>query len=424
MRLLILSILSILLCCAVCYSARAQRENTVLVIGNDTLTYTYVPFEEPDTTAVSPLPADSVRVRTGFFHRIVDYFDRANDDRTFEKKIDFSIIGGPSYSSTTKLGLGLMAVGLYRTDRTDSLTPPSNVSIFAAGSITGFYSVGVRGNTIFRHDRNRLNYKLQFYSEPSEFWGVGYQAGAHNKSDGYLEKKSSIDVRWSHRFARHFYAGAMASFSYVTGSDFDDDKRHYLLDPSFPQETRFMKTRYVNTGIGLLAEYDSRDIQTNAYRGVYLSLDGAIYPKAMNTCGYTLWRVEFTAATYHKVWTDAVVAVELRGEFNSTHTPWPFMARMGGDIRMRGYYEGRYTDLDMVVAQVELRQRIWRRIGGVVWAGAGNVFPEFSKYRWSQTLPNYGIGFRWEFKKRVNVRFDYGFGRKTSGLVMQINEAF
>ncbi len=50
---------------------------------------------------------------------------------------------------------------------------------------------------------------------------------------------------------------------------------------------------------------------------------------------------------------------------------------MGGDIRMRGYYEGRYTDLDMMVAQVELRQRIWRRIGAVVWAGAGNVSPLF-----------------------------------------------
>ena len=38
--------------------------------------------------------------------------------------------------------------------------------------------------------------------------------------------------------------------------------------------------------------------------------------------------------------------------------------------------------------------------------------------------PNYGAGLRWELKKRVNVRLDYGFGKKTSGFLLNINEAF
>ena len=33
-------------------------------------------------------------------------------------------------------------------------------------------------------------------------------------------------------------------------------------------------------------------------------------------------------------------------------------------------------------------------------------------------------GLRWEFKNRVNVRFDFGFGRKTSGFLFNVNEAF
>lgn len=91
---------------------------------------------------------------------------------------------------------------------------------------------------------------------------------------------------------------------------------------------------------------------------------------------------------------------------------------------MRGYYQGRYTDNDMITVQVELRQHIWRRIGCAVWGGAGNVFPSLSRFDWSQTLPNYGAGLRWELKKRVNVRLDYGFGKKTSGFLLNINEAF
>ena len=100
------------------------------------------------------------------------------------------------------------------------------------------------------------------------------------------------------------------------------------------------------------------------------------------------------------------------------------LARLGGNYRMRGYYEGRYTDRDMITVQAELRQKIWRRIGCVVWGGAGNVFPTLADFRWSQTLPNYGAGLRWEFKNRVNVRFDFGFGRKTSGFLFNVNEAF
>ena len=40
-------------------------------------------------------------------------------------------------------------------------------------------------------------------------------------------------------------------------------------------------------------------------------------------------------------------------------------------------------------------------------------------------LPNFGIGYRWEFKKDVNVRLDYGFGKNgQKGFIFNINEAF
>ena len=33
-------------------------------------------------------------------------------------------------------------------------------------------------------------------------------------------------------------------------------------------------------------------------------------------------------------------------------------------------------------------------------------FSKFGDLRWREVLPNYGIGYRWEFKKKVNVRLD------------------
>lgn len=66
---------------------------------------------------------------TQFFGKILNYFNDANKEKK-NKKFDFSIIGGPHYSSDTKFGIGLVAAGLYRTDRNDSILPPSNVSLY------------------------------------------------------------------------------------------------------------------------------------------------------------------------------------------------------------------------------------------------------------------------------------------------------
>ena len=44
---------------------------------------------------------DSVSVKRNFFRKFLDYFNDANKEKK-NKKFDFSIIGGPHYSSDTK----------------------------------------------------------------------------------------------------------------------------------------------------------------------------------------------------------------------------------------------------------------------------------------------------------------------------------
>ena len=76
-------------------------------------------------------------------------------------------------------------------------------------------------------------------------------------------------------------------------------------------------------------------------------------------------------------------------------------------------------------AQVELRQHIWKRNGIAVWAGVGTIFDKFSAIHFDRLLPNWGFGYRWEFKKNSNIRLDYGFGKSgMQGFVFNINEAF
>ena len=52
----------------------------------------------------SAIILDSVPVKRNFFRKFLNYFNDANKEKK-NKKFDFSIIGGPHYSSDTKLGL-------------------------------------------------------------------------------------------------------------------------------------------------------------------------------------------------------------------------------------------------------------------------------------------------------------------------------
>lgn len=390
---------------ALCMALPGWAQDEVYISGDDTLHYSYTPLPEPEQPQKRP----------PFLRRVVKYFEGSTRDRTFEKKIDFTFAGGPSYSKNTSLGIGLLAAGLYRIDRTDSVTSPSDISIFANVSISGFYALGVTGNNIFARNSKRIDYTVMFASAPREMWGIGYDDGRHNKESSYNEKRYLLKARYLHRVLPNTYVGGILSFEHTEGKKFDALGRSYLYG---------QKTHYTATGVGAILEYDSRDFIPNPFKGLYISLQETLFPKALGNCGRSLWRTTFTADYYKKLWKGGVLATDLYAEFNSEGTPWPMLARMGGSQRMRGYYQGRYTDNDMITFQVELRQRIWRRIGCTVWGGAGNVFSDLDRFDWSQTLPNYGVGLRWELKKRVNVRLDYGFGKKTSGFLLSINEAF
>lgn len=366
---------------------------------------------------------DSVKTeKISFFKKIGNYFRNANKPKP-DKKFDISFIGGPQYSSATQFGIGIMAAGLYRSDRSDLSIQPSNVSLFGNVSTSGFYMLGVRGTHILPEDRYRLLYTVYFYSMPSKYWGIGYKAGSNNDYYwSYLRLQSQIKVDFLFRLSDNLFIGPMASFDFVRGTDFakkneaDPRTLEQLIDGETP--------KVLTTGAGASIVYDSRDVITDAHKGIYLKIEQGFYPGFLGN-KYDFMMTDFIFDLYQKVWKGGVLALDLHGRFNYGDVPWTMKSRLGGMFRMRGYYEGQYRDNNLMEAQLELRQRVWKRNGVALWVGAGNVFENFRSFDFSHTLPNFGIGYRWEFKSRVNVRLDLGFGKNFKpGFMFNINEAF
>lgn len=348
-------------------------------------------------------------VKDNFFTKMF----RGHVDRTFEKAIDYSIVLVPSFSREGSLGLGGMGAALYRLDRTDSLMQPSDISLSANASIRGFFYLGILGNTYFPGRRHRLNYELSFSQKRLSFWGINYDSCQVRPAIDYTRWKAVANVYYDYELLKDFYLGAAVNFSYTSAFKIDDIS---YLDGQDPW--------YITTGIGFSMQYDSRDYIGNPTDGFNVFLRPMVYPSFLGTDGRTLWRVTFQADYYQKLWRGAVLGVDLFAEINSRDMPWALREEAGGLYRLRGYYAGRYVDNNLISAQVELRQKVFWRVGLAAFVGVGSLFPSFEDWRPAYVLPSVGIGLRFEFKHNVNLRIDYGFGKGTNGFVICLGESF
>ena len=80
----------------------------------------------------------------------------------------------------------------------------------------------------------------------------------------------------------------------------------------------------------------------------------------------------------------------------------------------------------MLASEVELRQWIWRRFGGVVFAGLGQVAPAIDEFKSDALLWSVGLGIRFQLteKNRLNYRTDLAWGRNGFQFYFSLSEAF
>lgn len=334
-------------------------------------------------------------------------------DRTHERKLDFSFVVAPSYTQEGSFGIGGIASGLYRLDRSDSIMQPSDISISGNASIKGFFALNATGNNLFRGNKSRLSYQIGFVRQPLHFWGISYEQCKANPQSEYTRQGILLNAEYVHKLPCQFYAGVSLDVRYANIIQIDNIE--YLQGQN---QKSFL------TGFGVSLQYDTRDFIPTPSRGVYIALKGIYYPKSFSNYKRSFFSTTFIADAYLKIWQGGILAADFYAKLNGYDMPWALKEELGGGKRMRGYYRGRFTDNNQMTLQTELRQHVWKRLGVVAWVGGGSVFPSFKKFNFSQILPNYGLGIRFEFKHNVNARLDYGFGKGTSGFVMNISEAF
>ena len=399
----ILSLIALLLALLLSTPLAAQHSEQ-RIIGGDTITVKYTPIDQSTSAA---------RGESGFSRWVNKFVTRDISDVGYGA--NYSIIGGPAYSSSTSLRLKLIGDMAYRTRSMSLDVEPSRLELSAEISITGYYRVAVDGYNCLGTGRHRLFYHIETATQPTKFWGVSYAESDNDTHGSYTSKRHMAWLRYSYAIARHTYVGVYGDYRYLSAAKCDSYTSLIL-----GKEPMSIST----AGFGINLAYDSRNSLTDPKQGIYLGAEYIYRPHQLSNLSQDLWQFTTQFNFYVSLWRGATLAYDLYGEFRPDNTPWLLRSQLGDECRMRGYYEGRYNGNNMISTQLELRQHIWDRLGCVAWGGCGTIFSTWQECNFREILPTYGIGLRWQVRNNSNIRLDFGLGRRCYGFVIGINEAF
>ncbi|WP_330471747.1 BamA/TamA family outer membrane protein [Vibrio harveyi] len=329
------------------------------------------------------------------------------------KLIDWGILPGPFVNPEQGFGIGVAAVGLYTPYDWQKGDPYSTVTVTSYGSTSGSYGLGLNNRTYLKNDKVRLLGEAWISHTPGYYWGIGSQAAENeNNKVQYEGQRLQLSPKIAVEVVPNTYAKLgwqWQSFSKVDGVDGD------ILPSEVADAT--------SSGALVGMEYDTRDFEPNPMRGQFLDIEWIANRDSLGSDE----DYDNLVANYrvYQQWSDTtIIAMEVYSQSIFGDAPWFDYAQLGDDQRMRGYYQGQYRDKHQLSTQVEIRHTIAGRHGVVGWLGAGNIAPTYHDLFKSSWLPTVGVGYRFAFKARINVRVDLGVGKDSTGFYFQINEAF
>lgn len=340
--------------------------------------------------------------------------------RVAKRNLHYNILGGPSYSPDFGLLVGGSALMTFSMHPKDSSLQRSVVPINIAFIFNGGINLFSKPQLFFKHDRFRIFGKFSYINTMENYYGVGY---ATNRD--YVRSDTTSQYRYSGVQINPWFLFRLGKSNFFAGPQIDIKYDHFTkpakylpLDPAYATAGGDANGyKDFSAGIGFLLTYDSRDIPSNAYKGLYLDFRGMMYNKIFGS-NKNFYRLELDYRQYKSVGNRKVIAwtAQSKNVFGND-IPLTQYSLTGTPFDLRGYYQGQYRDKSSHIVLAEYRQmfntdketwlkRIVSHLGFAAWAGCGFMGPTPVKIE--GVLPNYGLGLRIEIQPRMNVRLDLG----------------
>jgi outer membrane protein assembly factor BamA len=320
-------------------------------------------------------------------------------------------------SPETSWGFGAAAAYFFKVKNANEFTRTSDVNLIGLYTLKS-QAVIVANSTVFFPDEDEIcRFQTSYSIYPDKFWGIGNET-ADSAVEDYSIKQFYLSPQVLFRVAGRFYIGTTVEIQTVR--DFEYDQGGVFDSDDVPG-----RTGGFTSGLGLILSYDSRNNAYSPDKGSLAEFNATRFTKTLGS-DFTFTSYSLDLRTFFKAGKGRVLGLHSLTRINNGETPVRYLAALGGNDIMRGYYKGRYTDNDLFAMQAELRQFIYWRIGVVGFAGLGQVAGAIKEFGLDRFHYSYGGGIRFmvQRKEKLNLRIDFGFGQHSHGMYVILKEAF
>jgi outer membrane protein assembly factor BamA len=248
-------------------------------------------------------------------------------------------------------------------------------------------------------------------------WGIGNETADSLKED-YVPGVVRVNAEFQRRIAPGWYLGGGVELAHR--KLLETDSAGLLAAAELPGTEDGLAL-----SAGLVLTWDTRDNTVYPRSGWYHQVQASVSDPVFGS-DHEFTRHSVDARFYFSVATGQVLALRGLGVASTGTQPFDLLPRLGGERLVRGYYEGRYRDRNMVAVQAEYRTHLWWRIGAIGFVSAGRVSRDLRDLDLTGFKPAAGFGLRFLIApdEGLNLRADFGLGRGSSGFYLGMGEVF
>ena len=327
------------------------------------------------------------------------------------------LVQSPEYS----WGAGVAGTYFFKLKK-DSLTRTSSFNMVSFYTLRNQLVIASEGTVYFPNERYILLTRLSFSHFPDRFWGLGNDTPTSNQENYEIEQ-----FNFYPRLLRNIFSDFYVGLGYEYQNVFSFKYNREATPPSlFDTQNVTGRDGGIISGAVFLITYDSRSHAFSPSKGFYVQYSIGYYREALGSnFNFTIRTLDMRKfIPFPK---GRVLALQLHMVSTIGNTPIRDMATIGSSSYMRGYYDGRFADYNMIAIQGEFRFPVYRRWGLTTFAGVGRVAPSLTEvFHFDNLKPSFGFGVRFALRPRekLNLRVDAGFGKESSGTYVNIGEAF
>lgn len=321
------------------------------------------------------------------------------------------------YTPETRTGIGVGAWVISRNPVSDGNGPPDNIWLSAVYTQERQTIVRAIPELYFSGGALRLKLRLRYQSFPTRFYGIGGHT-PDLAEEPYTPVTHAAQATLTRSVFGLVSVGARVAYDHTEVPRVAPGGQLAAGTVPGARGSRL-------AGMGLVVRRDRREQHFSPHSGSlmqvtvlrYHDLDGAP------------WR--FTETTldlrkYLSLLTGQVLALQVLAQSIAGPAPFTALPRLGGKFVLRGLYDGRYRDRNLLALQAEHRLHLGGRWGATVFASLGDVAPQARKLALGDLKAGGGAGLRYAYsrRERINIRLDMAFAHNSSGVYFSVGEAY